>query len=454
MQPWLGILIFLGAFVVLWALLAVYRKLLVPNPEVVRKLMHVGMGLLTLSLPWLFDRPWPVMVLAGICIVLLTAAKFIKPLGDVIGGVERASLGDVYFPISVAILFWAASWARTPLVHSRIILFCIPILILTLADAIAALVGITYGAHRYSGIEGEKSAEGSLAFFALAFLSTHVPLLLLTDDQQMGREKVLLISLTIGFLVMLLEGIAWRGLDNLLVPLGAFVLLLKYIGLTPSELATRFIVACGWVILVLAWKRVSSLNAAALLGAALVGYIATALGGWVWVLPPMLLFLTYNLIWPRTEVDRQHSHTMHGVLATNVPGLIWLVVGNVLAREGSSKYFWPYAATYAAHLAIIGYMRLRHVRGEMSPRRQFAVAMLKSWAVVIIPAASAIVIVIPQLWKIAAVQLLLSLAAIALALGLFVWTQPDPQNLPADAGRWWRQAIYAAGGSLVCTVAI
>ena len=53
----------------------------------------------------------------------------------------------------------------------------------------------------------------ALAFFTVAFLTTHIPLLLLTTDQQMAREKVLLISLTIGFLVMLLEGIAWRGLD-------------------------------------------------------------------------------------------------------------------------------------------------------------------------------------------------------------------------------------------------
>src|SRR5437867_4045500 len=83
----------------------------------------------------------------------------------------------------------------------------IPILILTLADAIAALVGMAYGAHRYTGIAGQKSAEGSLAFFTVAFLTTHIPLLLLTTDQQMAREKVLLISLTIGFLVMLMEGI-------------------------------------------------------------------------------------------------------------------------------------------------------------------------------------------------------------------------------------------------------
>src|SRR6266850_929556 len=329
MSPWAGIAIIFGAFVLLWCALAVYRKLANPNPEFLRKLLHVGMGLVTLLLPFLFDRSWPVILLASVCALALAAAKYWKPLGAVVGGVDRESLGDIYFPISVAIIFIAANRTSTSLIHGRIILFFIPILILTLADAMAALVGITYGAHRYSGIETQKSAEGSLAFFAVAFLSTHVPLLLWTDDQQMGRDKVLLISLTIGFLVMLLEGIAWRGLDNLLVP---------------------------------PWKRISSLNAAALLGAALVGYIATALGGWIWVLPPLLLFVSYNLVWPRTEIDREHSATMHSVLATNVPGLMWLLAGNLARDEYALRYFWPYAITYGAHLAMIGLVRMRRGR--------------------------------------------------------------------------------------------
>src|SRR6185436_13798908 len=214
------------------------------------------------------------------------AAKFYKPLGAVVGGVDRDSLGDIYFPISVAIIFIAANRTSTSLAHGRIILFFVPILILTLADAIAALVGVAYGAHRYTGIAGQKSTEGSLAFFLVAFLTTHIPLLLLTTDHQMAREKVLLISLTIGFLVMLLEGIAWRGLDNLLVPLGAFLLLHAYLRLGAPAIALRLVVALAWVGLVLSWRRRTSLNDAALLAAALVGYVASAIGGWQWVVPP------------------------------------------------------------------------------------------------------------------------------------------------------------------------
>ncbi|HEV8292152.1 MAG TPA: hypothetical protein VGP94_09515 [Tepidisphaeraceae bacterium] len=453
MSPWIGIAIIFGAFVLLWSALAAYRKLANPNPEFLRKLLHVGMGLVTLLLPFLFDLSWPVILLAFICALALAAAKYWKPFGAVVGGVERASLGDIYFPVSVAIIFIAANRTSTSLVHGRIILFVIPILILTLADAIAALVGVSYGAHRYTGIAGQKSAEGSLAFFTVAFLTTNVPLLLLTTDQQMAREKVLLISLTIGFLVMLLEGIAWRGLDNLLIPLGAFILLNKYIWLTPRDLSIRFMVAFAWVLLVLSWRRLSSLNDAALLGAALVGYIASALGGWIWVIPPMLLFVSYNSIFPRTETDRTHSHSMHAVLATNLPGLLWLLLGNTLKVEFPRQFFWPYALTYAAHLAIIGFMRLRNVTPTANPAAHFLRSLLLSWLVLFIPSTIAF---IAWYWPvdryIAAAQSLLAIVGIALALFLFARTEPRLETMPTDTARWLRQAVYATAGALLTLI--
>ncbi len=450
MSPWTGIAIIFGAFVLLWAALALYRRLANPNPEFLRKLLHVGMGLVVLLLPFLFDKSWPVILLASVCALALAATKFYKPLGAVVGGVERASLGDIYFPIAVAIIFIAANRTSTSLAHGRIILFFVPILILAFADAIAALVGVSYGAHRYTSIAGQKSAEGSLAFFLVAFLTTHIPLLLLTNDQQMAREKVLLISLTIGFLVMLLEGIAWRGLDNLLIPLGAFILLNKYIWLTPRELSIRFIVAFAWVILVLGWRRLSSLNAAALLGAALVGYIASALGGWIWVLPPALLFICYNTIFPRTETDRTHSHTMHGVLATNLPGLAWLIVGNSLRVEFPRQFFWPYTLTYGAHLAIIGFMRLRHTNPAAPPIAHFLRSLLLSWLVLFLPSTVGFIV---RYWPIdhyiAAAQAFFAIPAIGVAVFLFHRTQPNIESLPADMPRWLRQAFYAIAGSLL-----
>jgi V/A-type H+-transporting ATPase subunit I len=70
-------------------------------------------------------------------------------------------------------------------------------------------------------------------------LSTHVPLLLFTD---IGRAESLLLGLTIGLLVMLIEAIGWNGLDNLLVPVGGFFLLLGYRQLDARQLLMLFLI--------------------------------------------------------------------------------------------------------------------------------------------------------------------------------------------------------------------
>jgi phytol kinase len=74
-----------------------YQRRYSPHPEIVRKLLHVPMGLITLSFPWLFDRPLPVVLLAAIAILTLLALRFYPPLrqryGSVLGGVRAAIAG-------------------------------------------------------------------------------------------------------------------------------------------------------------------------------------------------------------------------------------------------------------------------------------------------------------------------------------------------------------------------
>ena len=95
------------------------------------------MGLVVLPLPWVFDRAWPVILLAVLACCTMVATRSIRSLrggiGTVLSGVGRDSLGEIYFPIAVTSLFilGRADW----------LLYVVPILMLTLADAVAALVG-------------------------------------------------------------------------------------------------------------------------------------------------------------------------------------------------------------------------------------------------------------------------------------------------------------------------
>jgi phytol kinase len=217
-RTFVGIGFVLTAFGLLFAALRAARRRFSLHPELTRKLMHLGMGSVTLSVPWWFDDAWPVLSLAALSIAVFIAlrknAALRREFGGVLGGVERRSLGEIYFAIAAAPLFLLA--------RGDALLFVVSMLILTLADVAAALVGVRYGSHRYDARDGGKSLEGSVAFFIVAFFSALLPLQFASD---MGSERSLPIACVLGLATTLLEAIARRGLDNLFIPLGSFLLL-------------------------------------------------------------------------------------------------------------------------------------------------------------------------------------------------------------------------------------
>jgi phytol kinase len=370
-SPWLGILLVVTVLGVVLAAL----KCLIPRlglaPETSRKMVHILMGLLTLSFPWLFDAAWPVLLLALLAVTALTATRVFAPLrqsfGGVLHGVERQSLGEIYFPLAVALLFLLAD--GNPL------LYTIPLLTLTLADAVAALVGVHYGQLRFATSEGTKSVEGSFAFFTLAFLSAHVPLLLLSDT---GRAESLLIALVLGLLVMLFEAISVGGLDNLFIPLGCYALLRRYLTMGPDELLVRLGAICLLALLVLLWRRRTTLKESGLLAAALTGYMNWALGGWSWLAVSLILFLTYTHLWPRSEENSLPVHTVRAVASVAAPGLLWLLAR---VETGESRYLFPFILVYGVHSVVVGCSQLGYTRPEQPIARRLWQAAVRSWLV-------------------------------------------------------------------------
>ncbi len=218
LNPWAGIVAELTALVALMVGLRLYQRWRALAPETSRKLFHLGGGLTTLTFPWVFTAAWPVLLLALVTIPSLLALKYVAvlrgSLGSVLYGVRRTSFGEVYFPLSVCLLFLLA--------HDDLLLYAVPLLILTFADTAAAVVGKRYGSLLYRTPGGHKSVEGSMAFFVVACLCVLLPLLLMTS---VDRAVILGIALLLALLVMLVEAVSWAGLDNLLIPLASFVFL-------------------------------------------------------------------------------------------------------------------------------------------------------------------------------------------------------------------------------------
>jgi len=214
------------------------------SPELSRKIMHLALGASALTFPWLFHSSWPPIAIAAMTLgvlVLLRSGLLGTDASTVVHGVVRRSEGDLYFPLAAAVAFLLARGDAT--------VYSIPILTLTLADTVAAIVGRRFGRTRFPTLDhrARKSVEGSLAFFVVAFLVTYVPLSVLAG----APMKALLIAAVFGIHVTVIEAASWRGLDNLFVPVAGLLLLRRLLSMDARSLTTLLIVTIALLMLLL-----------------------------------------------------------------------------------------------------------------------------------------------------------------------------------------------------------
>ena len=261
-EPWIGIGLVMATFAALLGVFSIIGPLL--QPEVLRKGLHISMGLTTLSFPWLFETPWPVVLVAAASTVAFVGFRsqltLFRRLAVAMQRIKRVSVGEYCFVAGTCIVFVLA--------QDDPVLYCIPMLLLTLADSAAALVGTAWGRHRYLTMGDYKTLEGSAAFFLVAFACIAVPLAWFTPA---SNPESLAVAALIAFAVTVLEAAVGGGFDNLLVPLGAFAAI-KATGLTVGQpqalesgsplVAAALCVAASLLILLIAvlasWRRTAA----------------------------------------------------------------------------------------------------------------------------------------------------------------------------------------------------
>lgn len=316
MNPWLGIA---GVSAILAALLwgagSLGRRAGWP-PEVSRKLVHGVMGLLCLAFPWVFDDAWAVGVLALVATLGLMLVRLLPALrggmGAALHGIGRVSLGELFFAPAVALVF--------ALSGERVGYYLASVLVLTLADAAGALAGTKWGVSRYGSGMGWKSVEGSAAFLFLAIACVAVPLV---AEGRFAPGKVMWISLTIGLLATMAEGLSDRGSDNLVLPLWVFFLLSRFGELDEQALMIRCGTVVGLLVLVVVLGKLSTLDGAALLAAALLGYGLAVFGGMEFLLPALGVFGVHLATTWRHGLTGELRHGREPVFAVAVATLPW-----------------------------------------------------------------------------------------------------------------------------------
>jgi len=318
LNPWLSILLVLASLGGL--IVAVHISPL--RSEAARKAIHIGMGCICLSFPWVFQAAWPVDLLAVLATLALLALRYLKPaVGQVLHDIARRSIGELLFPIGVALVFRLSEGVNS--------LYLPAIAILTFGDSAGALIGRRFGGHQYRTNAGTKSIEGSAAVFLVSAL------IVFTLGEHRDLPSAILTALVAGLFIAMAEGILAAGVDNLILPITTYALIYFLRDLSLPELLSRIGIIAGLACILFFARKITSLNGGGLLSVMIFGYLCLALGGTAFLIPPTILFAIHLLTSWRAPELRRMEHSADAVAAIVIPGLIWITLktSNQCAEE-------------------------------------------------------------------------------------------------------------------------
>lgn len=224
MNNWLGLVI---AFVYIFTILGLaegLRRWRSYSSDFTRKVIHIGVGMLSWALPFLFDNPWP-FVFACAAFMVINFLDWRYGFFAAMASGNRSNLGTVYFPFAaaiVALIFW--EWP--PLMVAAL-------MPLTWGDGMAPVFGRTYGRnHTYTVLGHTRSLQGSAAFFIMGSLFIWLALWSLNGQPDLSPTAAILPALVISGATAVVEAVSGWGLDNLTVTAAAALI----IGIWPFQL--------------------------------------------------------------------------------------------------------------------------------------------------------------------------------------------------------------------------
>ena len=220
--------IYAGLFLVLFTLGELLYHVAKLPVEITRKFVHVGTGLICLSFPIYLGSHWSVLILTLLFILILAVTQKKKWLPS-INAVNRKTNGSFLFPVVIYTSWWAYSvlgwgdmdgnglnehfhgtnWHNGPQLY-----FFLPILILSISDPSAALVGKQFRLGKYKIFGCTKTLIGSFAFLLTSFGLSLFFLIPHTES----ISNAIMIALVIGVSTTLAEAFSQKGFDNLFIP--------------------------------------------------------------------------------------------------------------------------------------------------------------------------------------------------------------------------------------------
>ena len=184
----------------------VFKKFNKDSREIVRKIIHIGIGPLIPLAQFLKIDQISALIFTGI-ISIMVFINYTYKLFPTIEDVERKSYGTIFYCLSLFILIWLF-WDKDP--YALIVGF----FIMTFGDGLAGVIGKSFNSKSWIVFKQKKSLFGTLTMF----LASLIVVCSIGYEQQ---NSLNLNYFAIAFLATFLEQFSILGIDNLIVPISS-----------------------------------------------------------------------------------------------------------------------------------------------------------------------------------------------------------------------------------------
>ena len=184
----------------------VFKKYNKDSREIVRKIIHIGIGPLIPIAQFLKINQNSALIFTGI-VSLMVFINYIYKLFPTIEDVDRKSYGTLFYCLSLFILIYLF-WDKDP--YALITGF----FIMTFGDGLAGLIGKSFNSKSWIFFKQKKSLFGTITMFLTS-------LIVVFSIGYAQYNSFDLNYLTIAFFATLLEQFSIFGIDNFIVPISS-----------------------------------------------------------------------------------------------------------------------------------------------------------------------------------------------------------------------------------------
>ncbi len=184
----------------------VFKKYNVDSREIVRKIIHIGIGPLIPIAQFLKINQNSALIFTGI-VSLMVFINYNYRLFPTIEDVERKSFGTLFYCLSLFILIYLY-WDKDP--YALITGF----FIMTFGDGLAGLIGKNLNSKSWIFFKQKKSLFGTMTMFLTS-------LLVVCSIGYVQQNSLNLNYFTIALFATLLEQFSVLGVDNFIVPISS-----------------------------------------------------------------------------------------------------------------------------------------------------------------------------------------------------------------------------------------